>query len=241
MGIFKNAILVTLNNGSTIRFTSLLKRTKAYHIILEMMSNYEEILDVQMKSEKSRNSDILRYTEQITNASDYFDNSDETCTDYDFDLAKDLNFNFDAISRQNEDRLMEVEDEFIPENLNSFKLVSEEWFDCVNLFTFFNKIYGEYRNEDGKSFIHILCENFENYNIDEIPHCSDISDIEFYDPSSKEQRIDEIESQFYELRTSIFEIEYTHTLHEFMAPPFCNVREVYTAYFVSPTKIYILK
>ena len=158
-----------------------------------------------------------------------------------FDLSQDFENRYEEITRINENKLKEVDEEFLPKNLSAFKLVSEEVFEGVSLNTFYNKIYGDYKTESDKTFIHNCLERLENYNITDYPHSSDISDITFNDAMYQNHSSDEIESQYEDLRSSTYSIEYTHTLNEFMAPPSCEVREDFTSYFVSPVKVHILK
>ena len=225
MGIFKNAIEVTLNTEKVIRFTSLLKRTKLYHILLELISNYDEIVDVQMKLKKSRNSEILKHTQLITSTSEIYDNSAQTCCDFETDFETDFDNvfenRFEEILRANEEKLENIEEEFNYQNLNSFEQVSEELFNGVNLSTFYNKIYGESKDEDSMTFIHSFCKNnFENTNLKEYNHYPKIDEVSnFYTPSDDNEIIDEIIAKSSELQSSVYEIKYTHALHEFMAPP----------------------
>lgn len=239
MGIFKNAIEITVNSGKVIRFTSLLKRTKLYHIILELMRNYEEILDVRSKVLITRNSDIPKHS-KLLDELDSFGDAASHC-ELNFDIAQDLQDNYDEICRNNEEKLKDIDEEFLPKNLSAFSLVSEEVFKGVNLDIFYKKIYGDHMLDDNKTFYHGLIERFENSDIIEFPHDSNISGISFYDPLNINQTNEDLWLDYSKLKSSTYAIEYSHVLHEFMAPPSWNVREEFTSYFVSPVKVHILK
>jgi len=229
---------VTINTDKVFRFISLLKRTKLYHIINELIKNNEEIMDVRLKSKSSLNSECLPHSMLLDSENSQSDEeSDDSLSEPICNASRNLYKRFNEIAAVNEQRLLDYDEDFDPDNLEEFAEISDEIFDGIDLKTFYNNIYGEQKYQDGKTFLYKFIEELGNFDISDEPHYPRGSEFSFIDIQNSNLE-DDVNR---EIKQSLYEIRYSHKLNQFMAPPQCRVQETYTSYFVSPTKVHILR
>ena len=197
-----------------VRFASLLKRTKAYNIIKNLMEKNEDCLILQHRESGSSTPELL--TESPTEVEvDLHEETPKRDVTQSFRLNSEFIEKLSELTLENEVFLIGMEEEFKSENLNDYTTIHENKFKNIDLKSFYKRIYGDYVYQNGETFLYNLLDKSENTDIHieenepEIP-----SYFENTQKKTGHYEFDALVDIFSEVRSSVSMVSYTHPINQ---------------------------